>query len=89
MYVIVTKPSTASKDNVNGEGETGGDDEDHTADKSIVKFTKAEKRAKLKKSRKEAKKQGKELDKSEAEQTPQAAVLVCSDWTCNFINLFF
>ena len=46
-------------------------------DKSIVKLTKAERRAKLKKSKKEAKKQGKELSKTEdVEQTPQAAVLV-------------
>ncbi|KAH0986302.1 hypothetical protein GBA52_013479 [Prunus armeniaca] len=44
------------------------------ADKSIVKLTKAERRAKLKKSKKEAKKQGKEAE-PEVQQTPQEAVL--------------
>ncbi|KAG4994637.1 hypothetical protein JHK86_031464 [Glycine max] len=41
----------------------------------MVKLTKAEKRAKLKKMRKEAKQQGKEVAKAEVEETPQAAVL--------------
>ncbi|KHN05733.1 Nucleolar complex protein 3 like [Glycine soja] len=44
-------------------------------DKGMVKLTKAEKRAKLKKMRKEAKQQGKEVAKAEVEETPQAAVL--------------
>lgn len=42
-------------------------------------MTKAERRAKLKKSKREAKKQGKEMDKTEEEQAPQAAVLVYYD----------
>lgn len=69
-------PKAASENNVDGEGETGGDVEDSAADKSIVKLTKADRRAKLKKSKKEAKKQGKELEKTEEKQNPQAAVLV-------------
>ncbi|KAL5130261.1 Nucleolar complex protein 3 [Glycine soja] len=44
-------------------------------DKGMVKLTKAEKRAKLKKMRKDAKQQGKEVAKAEVEETPQAAVL--------------
>ncbi|CAK7355459.1 unnamed protein product [Dovyalis caffra] len=53
-----------------GEGEDGG------GDKGIVKLTKAERRAKLKKSKKEAKKLGKEVAKAEdVKETPQAAVL--------------
>ncbi|XP_052189804.1 nucleolar complex-associated protein 3 isoform X2 [Diospyros lotus] len=45
-------------------------------DKSLVKFTKAEKRAKLKKMRKEAKKQAKNMaEEEEVQQNPQAAVL--------------
>lgn len=51
----------------------------------MVKLTKAEKRAKLKKMRKEAKQQGKEVAKAEVEETPQAAVLVLS----NQINYHF
>ncbi|MBA0843733.1 hypothetical protein Goarm_000893, partial [Gossypium armourianum] len=45
-------------------------------DKSVVKLTKAERRAKLKKTKKEAKKMGKELAKTEEEQpTQQEAAL--------------
>ena len=54
-------------------------------DKGMVKLTKAEKRAKLKKMRKDAKQQGKEVAKAEVEETPQAAVLVLS----NQINYHF
>lgn len=60
---------------VNGpsEEETG---EDGNADKGLFKLTKAEKRAKLKKIRKEGKKQDKEVAKEEVEEAPQAAALV-------------
>ncbi|GKV29310.1 hypothetical protein SLEP1_g38247 [Rubroshorea leprosula] len=52
------------------------DDDVGSADKSIIKLTKAERRAKLKKIKKEAKKQGKELAKpEEVQQTKQEAVL--------------
>lgn len=47
--------------------------EGDATDMGVAKLTKAEKRAKLKKSRKEAKKQAKE----EVQQTSQADVLVC------------
>ncbi|XP_024019140.1 nucleolar complex protein 3 homolog [Morus notabilis] len=70
LYRTATKTSRPSE-----EGETGDDDKEATADQSVVKLTKAERRAKLKKSKKEAKKQGTELAKTEVEQTPQAAVL--------------
>ncbi|PNY07998.1 nucleolar complex protein 3 [Trifolium pratense] len=55
------------------EEETG---EDGNEDMGLVKLTKAEKRAKLKKIRKEGKKQGKEVAKEELEEVPQAAVLL-------------
>ncbi|XVF79546.1 hypothetical protein PTKIN_Ptkin14bG0231800 [Pterospermum kingtungense] len=52
------------------------EDEEGNEDKSMVKLTKAERRAKLKKSKKEAKKQGKELAKTEEMQpTQQEAAL--------------
>ncbi|XP_021288622.1 nucleolar complex protein 3 homolog isoform X2 [Herrania umbratica] len=52
------------------------ENEEGNEDKSIVKLTKAERRAKLKRSKKEAKKQGKELAKTEEVQpTQQEAVL--------------
>ena len=72
-------------ENILNEGETGEDD--NTEDKGIIKLTKAERRAKLKKSKKDAKKQGKEVAKTEVEQTPQAAVLVLlfSRW----LNYFY
>ncbi|KAI9161375.1 hypothetical protein LWI28_016783 [Acer negundo] len=70
-YRTVAKTSKGEDGNEAGEDEKDGD-----VDKSLVKFTKAEKRAKVKKSRKEAKKLGKEVDQpEEAEQAPQAAVL--------------
>lgn len=50
-----------------------------------MKLTKAEKRAKLKKMRKEEKKHGKEVPKAEVEETPQAAVLVLSNLFNNII----
>ncbi|XP_045796088.1 nucleolar complex protein 3 homolog [Trifolium pratense] len=58
--------------NAPSEEETG---EDGNEDMGLVKLTKAEKRAKLKKIRKEGKKQGKEVAKEELEEVPQAAVL--------------
>lgn len=65
----------------NSEEETGEDEKGDSVDKGIVKLTKVERRAKLKKQKKEAKKQGKELDKAEeVQQTPQAAVLVLSQF---------
>lgn len=55
----------------------------------MVKLTKSGKRAKLKKMKKEAKKQGKEMAKTEVEDTPQAAVLVLSNQINNIILVFF
>nr|DAD39164.1 TPA_asm: hypothetical protein HUJ06_013487 [Nelumbo nucifera] len=67
------KPEDAPKEDDN---ENAMSNEDNKAAKSIVKLTKAERRAKLKKSKKEAKKQEKELTKTEELQTnPQAEVL--------------
>ncbi|XP_061350345.1 nucleolar complex-associated protein 3-like, partial [Gastrolobium bilobum] len=66
---------TATKtvsENGPSEEETG---EDGNADNGLVKLTKAERRAKLKKMKKEGKKLGKETVKAEVEETPQAAVL--------------
>ncbi|CAB4277037.1 unnamed protein product [Prunus armeniaca] len=67
-YRTATKASKASENDPTEEEASGA------ADKSIVKLTKAERRAKLKKSKKEAKKQGKEAE-PEVQQTPQEAVL--------------
>ncbi|XP_071697229.1 nucleolar complex-associated protein 3 [Rutidosis leptorrhynchoides] len=66
------KPSEIAR----SEDETVGENEDVGRDNGIVKLTKAEKRAKFKKLRKEAKKQGKEVtDIDEAPQSSQAEVL--------------
>ncbi|KAI4323214.1 hypothetical protein L6164_022838 [Bauhinia variegata] len=71
-----TVPKTSKSENGPSEEETGGDDEDASADKGLVKVTKAERRLKLKKLKKEAKKQGKEVAQTEVQQqNPQAAVL--------------
>ncbi|KAI6706266.1 hypothetical protein NL676_009228 [Syzygium grande] len=56
-----------------GAGEGEGDTQE--TDKGLVKLSKAEKRAKLKKSKKEAKKQAKELPPDEVKDNPQRAVL--------------
>lgn len=73
LYDAVTKTSTLSE---------LGDEEAGSTDKGIVRLTKPERRAKLKQQRKEAKKLGKELEKvEEVQQTPQAAVLVLSNWS--------
>jgi nucleolar complex protein 3 len=56
-------------------GGDGGEEEDGGGDKGIVRLTKTERRAKLKKSKKEAKKLGKQVENTE-QVTPQAAVLV-------------
>lgn len=70
---------TLSKCSNNGfnEDETGGVSDDKGAYQSVVKLTKAERRAKLKKSRKEAKKQVKEIvpNTVDVEQLPRAEVL--------------
>ncbi|XP_011022099.1 PREDICTED: nucleolar complex protein 3 homolog isoform X1 [Populus euphratica] len=57
-------------------GGDGGEEEDGGGNKGIVRLTKTERRAKLKKSKKEAKKLGKQVENTEqVEATPQAAVL--------------
>ncbi|KAI9116384.1 hypothetical protein K1719_012551 [Acacia pycnantha] len=67
---------TVSKtENGSAQEETGGDTTDGNADKGLVKLSKAERRAKLKKMKKEAKKQGKEVANTEVQPAPQAAVL--------------
>ncbi|KAK6645744.1 hypothetical protein PHAVU_L001854 [Phaseolus vulgaris] len=66
-----TATKTVSENDPSEEGTA----EDVNADEGMVKLTKSEKRAKLKKMKKEAKKQGKEMAKTEVEDTPQAAVL--------------
>ncbi|KAF8037855.1 hypothetical protein BT93_B0637 [Corymbia citriodora subsp. variegata] len=57
--------------------EDGGEGEEHAqeTDKGLVKLTKAERRAKLKKGKKEAKKQAKELPPDGVKDNPQKAVL--------------
>nr|GEW56984.1 nucleolar complex protein 3 homolog [Tanacetum cinerariifolium] len=73
-YKTVKAPSKLAKN----EDETVGENEDEGRDNGIVKLTKAEKRAKIKKQRKEAKKQGKEVtggEEEEVQQISQAEVL--------------
>ena len=77
MFVAFTWCSVVSKaENGSAGEEIGGDSDDGNADKGLVKLSKAERRAKIKKTRKEAKKQGKEVAATEVQPTPQAAVLV-------------
>lgn len=70
-------------ENMPKEGDAASEDEDDGKDKDIVKLTKAERRRKLKKSKREAKKQAKDLDKMDSLQedtvpeTLQSEVLVC------------
>ena len=73
---VVYAVSETKRDSKDGEyDETDADSGGR--DPSVVRLTKAERRAKLKKIKKEAKRLGKDLDKQEeVEQTPQAAVLV-------------
>ncbi|KAK4285685.1 hypothetical protein QN277_002353 [Acacia crassicarpa] len=67
---------TVSKtENGSAQEETGGDTTDGDADKGLVKLSKAERRAKLKKMKKEAKKHGKEVANTEVQPASQAAVL--------------
>lgn len=84
LFLLSVATKTAP---VNGpsEEETG---EDGSIDKGLFKLTKAEKRAKLKKIRKEGKKQGKEVAKEEVEEVPQAAALVLPNLSNN-INLIY
>ncbi|XP_009341714.2 nucleolar complex-associated protein 3-like isoform X1 [Pyrus x bretschneideri] len=69
LYYRTAAKTPKLSENDPTEEETSG-----AADKGIVKLTKAERRAKLKKSKKEAKKQGKDAE-PEVEQTLQEAVL--------------
>ncbi|KAJ7982034.1 Nucleolar complex protein 3 like [Quillaja saponaria] len=73
-YRTLQKTSTVSQNGSNEE-EITEDGKNGIADKSLVKLTKAEKRAKLKKLKKEAKKQGKDVTGTEVLETPQASVL--------------
>ncbi|XP_047333626.1 nucleolar complex-associated protein 3 [Impatiens glandulifera] len=70
-----TAPKTAKKPGTVGSDQIDGDSSDDGVEASLVKLTKPEKRAKLKKGRKEAKKQEKDAVKSEVQPTPQEQVL--------------
>ncbi|KAH7842812.1 hypothetical protein Vadar_009511 [Vaccinium darrowii] len=72
-YRTVPKTPQQSENALNGEDV--GDNEADGGDKSFLRLTKAEKRAKLKRTRKEEKKQAKEVAKVGVQQTPQAEVL--------------
>lgn len=70
-------PKVSQKPDAEYEGEATDANKDNGAGTAVVKLTKAEKRAKLKKLRKEAKKQGKDMAQGEEVlQAPQAEVLV-------------
>ncbi|XP_057978054.1 nucleolar complex-associated protein 3 [Malania oleifera] len=72
-----TVPKASNKfEGVLSVNEAVGDDEGDGVDKNVVKLTKAERRAKLKKSKREAKKQAKDFaEKEEVQQASQAEVL--------------
>ena len=73
LYVFNLDVLVAVAEKKGGDGE----EEDGGGDKGIVRLTKTERRAKMKKSKKEAKKLGKQVENTEqVEATPQAAVLV-------------
>lgn len=78
LFLSGAAPKTPKEsENAPNEGDDVGADVHSGGDMSLVKLTKPERRAKLKKSKKEAKKQTKELAKpEEVQQTPQAEVLV-------------
>lgn len=71
-------PKASQKPDAESEAEATATNEDNGPGTAVVKLTKAEKRAKFKKLRKEAKKQAKDTAQSEEvqQQAPQAQVLV-------------
>ncbi|KAJ7948944.1 Nucleolar complex protein 3 like [Quillaja saponaria] len=75
VYYRTLQKTSILSENGSKEEETGGAVKDGSVDKSLVRLTKAEKRAKLKKLKKEAKKQGKEVITTGVQETSQAAVL--------------
>ncbi|XP_055834056.1 nucleolar complex-associated protein 3 [Solanum dulcamara] len=84
-----TVPKATQKSENEDKEEANTNSKDAGIDASVVRLTKAEKRAKLKKTRKEAKKQAKEVAEVEdVEQIPQAEVLdeVINDMTAEEAN---
>ncbi|PHT50683.1 hypothetical protein CQW23_10430 [Capsicum baccatum] len=84
-----TVPKATQKSENNDKDEDNTNNKDAGTDASVVKRTKAEKRAQLKKMRKEAKKQSKEVAAVEdVEQMPQAEVMdeVRKDMTAEEVN---
>ncbi|KAK4722407.1 hypothetical protein R3W88_012640 [Solanum pinnatisectum] len=83
-----TVPKATQKSENEDKDEANTNNKDAGIDASVVRLTKAEKRAKLKKIRKEAKKQAKEGTEVEVEQIPQAEVLdeVRNDMTAEEAN---
>ncbi|KAF3655466.1 putative serine/threonine-protein kinase pakE-like [Capsicum annuum] len=82
-----TVPKATQKSENNDKDEDNTNNKDAGTDASVVKRTKAEKRAQLKKMRKEAKKQSKEVAAVEdVEQMPQAEVMVRKDMTAEEAN---
>lgn len=81
--MIAASEDSRRSENMLKEDEAASGDKDDGKDKDIVKLTKAERRQKLKKSKREAKKQLKELDKTgslqedSAPENLQSEVLVC------------
>lgn len=78
-FDVVTK-GPSKFENAKNADETVGENEDVSRDNGVLKLTKAEKRVKFKKLRKEAKKQGKdvteEVEPEEVQPNSQAEVLV-------------
>ncbi|XXG68758.1 hypothetical protein AAC387_Pa06g1770 [Persea americana] len=68
LYYRAASADSRRSENMPKEGDAASEDEDDGKDKDIVKLTKAERRRKLKKSKREAKKQAKDLDKMDSLQ---------------------
>lgn len=76
LYYRTASKAPKESASAQNEDEATGENEDDAEDKGVLKLTKAERRAKLKRLKKEAKKQMKEgLEVEEVHQTPQVAVL--------------
>ncbi|RWR88634.1 nucleolar complex protein 3 [Cinnamomum micranthum f. kanehirae] len=68
LYYRAASDDSRRSENMLKEGDAASEDKDDGKDKDIVKLTKAERRRKLKKSKREAKKQAKDLDEIDSLQ---------------------
>lgn len=82
-FACIAVPKAVQKPDAESEGEAKDGNKNDGAGMNTLKLTKTEKRAKIKKLRKEAKKQAKEgVQMEEVQKASQAEVLVCCHWDC-------